>query len=548
MYNPRNPRSPRSPLELARASGQDPVLETDPMGVRLAQAPQIEPASADVGPGVIGAGGSNMTDPYGQQLSALQQGLQNLPQQMQQYRDQRGASYEEQKALMQDYASGLQQPERSQWVGRLGAALLAPSKTGSFFESYGNAVNAALDQRSVEDRRRQERDEKLYGARLGLARLTAEQTVNPMDELTQRTAYLKAADEVTGLGADYRLRTEIGSGLTPDSPQGIVEAYRKNPAMFAGPRGQAMVADAQSKLAASAKTSDDRAWEMQKLQEQTRLKMLEDRNRLAMEGSKPTPLDRAEANRVAKRLAEVQTSASEASKLRGDIAALQSARDSSGLESMWFGDTYASLGQMVGAPGASELATVRSQAEAVRLALASQLKGAISDADMRILGLATPGVGMGDEAAKVVLDAQSAAAQRGIERSQFLQRWVQLNGNDYGADEAWSTYTTQNPLFSQSKDGTLKLNEMAVSNWREYVIGPDGQPAGGGSAPQSPAGGAGGAAGAGGAQPQGLLVDPNSLPPNIRAWADKQLQSGVPADQVIERINNHIRNKTGGQQ
>lgn len=544
MYN-RDPRF-KSPLELAQDSGQSFVREVEPQGVRVALAPV--PASAvDVGSGRIGNGVSNVRSPmdqfYGNQLFALQEGLTGLPSAMDAYRDQRAAGYEEQAGIMRDYMRGLEQPQKSNLGLRVGAALLAPTRTGSFFEGLGNAASAAADERSIEQRARDEREAKLYNARLGLARLTQDQAINPMDELTQQTTYLKTADEVTGLGADYRLRTEIGNGTTPDTPQGIVEAYKRNPSMFAGPRGQAMVADAQEKLAASAKTQSDRGWELQKLQEQTRLKMLEDRNRLAMEGSKPTPLDRAEANRVAKRLAEVQTSASEASKLKGDIAALRSARAGSGYEGGLGADTLATVGGWLGIDAADNMQTIRAQAENLRLGLSSQLKGAISDKDMQLLGNATAGLGMTDEAAEPLLQAQEAGAQRAIERSQFLQQWVRLNGSDYGADEAWSVYTESNPLFSQSKDGSLKLNELNVGNWRDYVIGPDGQPAGGASAPRAPQSG-----GAGAPQPQGLLVDPNSLPANIRAWAERQLEAGVPPEQVIDKINSHIRNKTGGQQ
>ncbi len=121
---------------------------------------------------------------------------------------------------------------------------------------------------------------------------------------------------------------------------------------------------------------------------------------------------------------------------------------------------------------------VDSAAENVRLSFVEKTKGAVSDAEMRIFGMATPGRRMRDDAAKAIIDGMDLAAQRTQERAIFYDEWMRSKGNLTGAQSAWKKYTEANPII-QEKDGTFTVNPQNATNWREFF-------AGGGQAPAQP--------------------------------------------------------------
>lgn len=141
------------------------------------------------------------------------------------------------KAATRGYLGGLQ-PDKSQQMGRFGAALMAPTSTGSFFEAFGKATEAALDQRNYEEKQRAALAEKKYHAELGLARLAGDRAVNPIDEMRDQFTMVKTANEVDDLRGDSDLRRDIGNGLTPSDDAALIADYRRNPNKYRSPLGQ----------------------------------------------------------------------------------------------------------------------------------------------------------------------------------------------------------------------------------------------------------------------------------------------------------------------
>ena len=508
----------------------DPSLraEADRMrgGVQIVPASGMPPASGNEGVGAPRPA-ADPNDPYAQALAGAESAVAGLPGALSAARDASTKSYEEQVSLYQQgIADAEGSPIKNNMWGQFGAALLQPTSTGSWAEGFGNAASAAMRSRDEYAREKFDRDQKLTASKIALAKMQGEAPNSTLQGLRDQVDVMRASEEVQGLRADHT--REIGGGITPQGDAALIADAQSNPAKYRSERGRALVDAAIERQRSSASTAADRQWELDKMAEQSKLKREEDAAKAAADGTKPTPLDRSEANRVSKRLSEAQVSADDASALKADIANLRTSRDKTGYEGGWGADTWATVGGYVGAPGSAAMQEVRANAEALRLALTQKTKGAISDSEMKIFGLATPGLNMSDDAAKGVLDAQEAAAERSVQKNMFLKSWVQQNGSDYGADEAWSSYVAENPVISQDKTGNILVNKSNVSNWRDYVIGPDGQPAGGGS-------------GAANSQPTVQpRFDVNALPPDVQAWAQRQLDNGIPAAQVIKRLNDHV--------
>lgn len=92
--------------------------------------------------------------------------------------------------------------------------------------------------------------------------------------------------------------------------------------------------------------------------------------------------------------------------------------------------------------------------------------GATSDFDARMFQKATVGTGKRYETNKNVATAYIANRQNQIDKSQFMEAYLNTNGHIRGAQQAWKKYLNENPIFdSQSKD--FKLNERR-KNWQEY--------------------------------------------------------------------------------
>lgn len=154
-----------------------------------------------------------------------------------------------------------------------------------------------------------------------------------------------------------------------------------------------------------------------------------------------------------------------AAELRGNLDALRKARSETDME----GPIMGLLPALTSAQQA-----VDSTAENVRLGFVAKTKGAVSDAEMRIFGMATPGRRMRDEAAKTIIDGMDLAAQRTQEQAVFFDEWMRQNGNLNGAQAAWQSYINSNPIIAE-KDGKFVLSPQNVGNWRQFFSGGQGQ-------------------------------------------------------------------------
>lgn len=179
-----------------------------------------------------------------------------------------------------------------------------------------------------------------------------------------------------------------------------------------------------------------------------------------------TPFDRALANADVKRVTEYKDASDGAEELRGNLSELRAARAAAtsagrnlGPEWSWLPDYY------------PETQRVTSSAENVRLGFVNKTKGAVSDAEMRIFGNATPGTGMSDAAATPIIDAMDLGAQRTQERAIFFDAWLRSRGSLDGAPEAWKTFVDKNPIIIQQKNGTYALQPENVSSWRTKIPG-----------------------------------------------------------------------------
>lgn len=163
-----------------------------------------------------------------------------------------------------------------------------------------------------------------------------------------------------------------------------------------------------------------------------------------------------------KTVKDYRTDADGASELRANLMDLKKARSETSLEGPIVG--------LLPALTAGQQA-VDSTAENVRLGFVNKTKGAVSDAEMRIFGKATPGRGMVDAAADPIIAGMDLGAQRTQERAVFFDEWMRQKGDLNGAQSAWQSYIDANPVIQENKDGRITLNPGNVGNWRKYFSG-----------------------------------------------------------------------------
>lgn len=195
----------------------------------------------------------------------------------------RDKAYDAQMGLSEGYIGDLQKPTQDMTWGRFGAALMAPTRTGNFSEGLGNAFSAAMDARDTYSSKEAERREKLYRAQYALEGLRADKPNAALQGLQDTIQLGQTAQQVGGIIADNNL----GNGLTPTDDAELVADYNKNPNKY-GPQGRAMVEAAQARLQAQA----GRQWELQKMQEESRLKILEEQAKAENKGANLTSVDK----------------------------------------------------------------------------------------------------------------------------------------------------------------------------------------------------------------------------------------------------------------
>lgn len=207
-------------------------------------------------------------------------------------------------------------------------------------------------------------------------------------------------------------------------------------------------------------------------------------------------LTREEAKKAVSRLEQLKSQGDSARTGLANLAQMRANRDKVSYEgSMFFpgtrtaiGKTFPILGALPFIPDAEEAGAaeaVGSLATQMQLDFTNATKGAISDAEMRLFGTATPGMQMSDDGANKIFEGMEAGYERAKERSKFYEAYLKANRSLAGADEVWDTYVTQNPIMSKDvKTGDLVVNRANVGNWKNYV-GSDADEVPVGGAPQS---------------------------------------------------------------
>lgn len=194
-----------------------------------------------------------------------------------------------------------------------------------------------------------------------------------------------------------------------------------------------------------------------------------------------TTLTREEAKKAVATVDRYRQAAESARGNLADVQQMRALREGVDYEGGWFPETRTTLGRNVGGllgwlPGiptpdeAANAEAIGSKATEMQLNFTNDTKGAISDAEMRLFGQATPGMAMSDAGAEKILSGMEAGYLRAIERSKFYDAYLKANKSISGAEEAWDTYIEANPILSlDPKTGELKVDKERVSNWRPYI-------------------------------------------------------------------------------
>lgn len=115
--------------------------------------------------------------------------------------------------------------------------------------------------------------------------------------------------------------------------------------------------------------------------------------------------------------------------------------------------------------------TVSSKATELQLSFTEKTKGAISDKEMALFAIATPGLKNRPGANKMILDGMELGAQRAIQKSLFNERWLNSYGNLTGAAQAWKNFTDNNPVIDgdASNPEGWTFNIKNLDNWESYL-------------------------------------------------------------------------------
>lgn len=116
------------------------------------------------------------------------------------------------------------------------------------------------------------------------------------------------------------------------------------------------------------------------------------------------------------------------------------------------------------------------------------LPGAASDRDVAMFRSATPSIDKPREANLAAIAAGRAMATNSNDYVAFMEQWARSNGSLIGAQEAWSTYATANPLFTPGTRGMPQVVQNRVP-WRRYFARSGAAPAPRPQAAPAPSGG-----------------------------------------------------------
>lgn len=190
-------------------------------------------------------------------------------------------------------------------------------------------------------------------------------------------------------------------------------------------------------------------------------------------------LTREEAKKAVASVDRMREQADGARTGLANVAQMRALRSKVGYEGGMLNETRTAIGKKLpilsilpGIPSAEEAGSaeaIGSLATQMQLDFTNATKGAISDAEMRLFGLATPGMSMTDPGANQILDGMEAGYERVKERSKFYQSYLKNHKSLAGADETWDQYVAANPILSQDKKGNVIINKTNIGNWKNFV-------------------------------------------------------------------------------
>lgn len=113
------------------------------------------------------------------------------------------------------------------------------------------------------------------------------------------------------------------------------------------------------------------------------------------------------------------------------------------------------------------------------------MPGAASDRDVAMFGRSTVSIGAPRAANDATARAGMAFAQRQGDYTAYMEQYARDNGTILGAQEGWDKYSSDNPLFSEGRNGLIQVQPWTP--WRTYF---NRQPAASAprSAPSAPTG------------------------------------------------------------
>lgn len=135
---------------------------------------------------------------------------------------------------------------------------------------------------------------------------------------------------------------------------------------------------------------------------------------------------------------------------------------------------YTGAGMMI--PGAQtvrkgfdeEFGEMKSLSSKLTPAMRQGLPGAASDRDIAMFGEATIGVEQTPEANENIGLGLKVANQNKADRARFYRAYIDANGHDLYAEQAWDAYLEANPIFDpNAPSGSYKLNPDR-KGWQEH--------------------------------------------------------------------------------
>lgn len=401
-----------------------------------------------------------------------------------------------------------QKPDNTALLLALAQGFLSPTRSGSFFESLGNAGGAAIPAVNAMNQQRRQREQGLADFDVRAADLESDATKSEYDLLLKR-AGLGQRQMQTAAQIDARRQQQLAAqNAAAERERARREAATAtaDQARAARRRNQTIVADEELAAFLSERSGftvkpgeiyveydpQDPKGTMRAVpgaprptgQPRETPMQPEDRERIAEELGVPLAIDPTAgmSPKAAESVIREQNKNTEVM-LREMREAVATGRASMAdyrrfeqlLERQNTGGWYGA--PIIGGPiraiagmTDSEIRTMQSIADRITPTMRQPGSGATSDFDARMFQSATVGVDKPAATNLEIIRGAQAAQRNLVERLAFFESYATANrGSLRGADEAWERYLNANPIFDEkkSKEGAPVLNANRKS-WREY--------------------------------------------------------------------------------